>query len=62
MEEQVGLRSGRRCTENVLVLQQLVKKMLERKKKLYTTFLDLQKAYNRVWRPGLWKALKQLAN
>lgn len=41
---------------NMFVLQQLVEKMLERGKKVYTAFLDLVKAYDRVWRPGLQKA------
>ena len=59
MEEQVGFRPGRGCAENVFVIRQLSEKMLERGKKLYAAFLDLEKAYDRVWRAGLWEALKQ---
>ena len=59
MEEQVGFRLGRGCAENVPVICQLGEEMLERGKKLYTAFLDLEEAYDRVWRAGLWKALKQ---
>jgi len=59
MEEQVGFRPGRGCTENVFVIRQLGEKMLERGKKLYAAFLDLEKAYDRVWREGLWRALEQ---
>ena len=59
MEEQVGFRPGRGCAENVFVIRQLGEKMLERGKKLYAAFLDLEKAYDRVWRAGLWEALKK---
>ena len=59
MEEQVGFRPGRGCTENVFVIRQLGEKMIERGKKLYAAFLNLEKAYDRVCRTGLWEALKQ---
>ena len=59
MEEQVGFRPGRGCMENVFVIHQLAEKMLERGKSLYAAFLDLDKAYDRVWSTGLWEALKQ---
>ena len=38
---------------------QLAEKMLERGRRLDAAFLDLEKAYDRVWRAGLWEALKQ---
>ena len=44
VEEQVGFRPGRGCTENVSVICQLGEKMIERGKKLYAAFLDLEKA------------------
>ena len=59
MEEQVGFRPGRGCMENVFMIRQLADKMLERGIRLYAAFLDLEKAYDRVWRAGLWEALKQ---
>ena len=59
MQEQVGFRPGRGCMENVFVIRQLAEKMLERGKRLHAAFLDLDKAYDRVWRTGLWEALKQ---
>ena len=55
MEEQVRFRPGRGCMENVFMIRQLA----ERGKRLYAAFLDLEKAYDRVWRAGLWEALKQ---
>ena len=59
MEEQVGFRPERGYTENVFAIRQLGEKMIERGKKLYAAFLDLEKAFDRVWRTGLWEALKQ---
>ena len=58
MEEHVGFRPSMGCIEKLFVLQKLIVK-LEREKKLYAAFLDLEKAYDRVWRPELWKALAQ---
>ena len=55
----MGFRLGRGCGENLFVIRQLAEKMLERGKKLYAAFLDLDKAYDRVWRAGLWEALKE---
>ncbi len=59
MPEEVGFRLGIGCMENVFVICQLVEKMQERGKRLYAAFLDLDKAYDRVWRTGLWEAMKQ---
>ena len=57
-EEQVRFRPGRGCVQNVFMIRQLAEKMLERGKRLYVAFLDLEKANDRVWRAGLWEALK----
>ena len=43
MEEQVGFRLGRGCVENVFMIRQLAEKLLERGKRLYAAFLDLEK-------------------
>ena len=58
-EPMVGFRPGRSCGENVFVIRQLAEKMLERGKRLCAAFLDLDKAYDRVWRAGLWEVLKE---
>ena len=41
------------------MIRQLGEKTIERGKKLCAAFLALEKAYDRVWRTGLWEALKQ---
>ncbi len=35
-----------------------MEKCLEKRRKVFATFMDLEKAYNRVNRQGLWKVLR----
>ncbi|NRA93460.1 MAG: reverse transcriptase family protein, partial [Psychroserpens sp.] len=55
VEEQGGFRKGRSCTDQIFVLAGLLNK--RRDKKTFCCFIDLRKAYDRVWREGLWKRL-----
>ena len=59
LEEQAGFRSGRGCTDHIFVIRQLVEKHLEKEKKMFAAFIDLEKAYNKVWRADLWSALRE---
>ena len=58
LEEQVGFRSGRGCINQIFVIRQLVEKHLE-KEKMFAAFVDLEKAYDKVWRADLWRALRE---
>ncbi len=40
------------CSENI------GEKYLEKDRKLFAAFMDLEKAYNRVYRKGLWDTLR----
>ena len=53
-EEQAGFRSGYSTEDNLFVLQTLICKTLYSKERLYCGFIDLKKAYNSVYRQGLW--------
>jgi hypothetical protein len=57
-EEQSGFREGRGCIEQIFIIRQLVEKYLEKGKKVYAAFMDLEKAYDKVSRTGLWKVLE----
>ena len=59
MEEQAGFRRGRGCIEQIFVMRQLAERMIEKGKKLCAVFVDLKKAYDKVCREELWKALRK---
>ena len=47
----------RSCIDNVYTLSELVQGRLREGKTTYAFFLDVQKAYDMVWRDGLWLKL-----
>ena len=51
---QAGFRVGRGCVDNIYTLNELVQGTLKEGKETYAFFLDVQKAYDSVWRNGLW--------
>ena len=53
-EGQAGFRAKRSCVDNIYVLSELVQGRLREGKKIYAFVLDVQKAYDTVWRNGLW--------
>ena len=59
VEEQAGLGSGRGCEEQIFVMRLLAEKMIEKDRKMYAVFVDLEKAYDKVCREELWEALKR---
>jgi hypothetical protein len=54
-EEQAGFRKARAPIDQVYILHEMTKGRFP--KKTYCCFLDIQKAYDRVWREGLWYKL-----
>ena len=57
---QNGFRRGRRCQDNLLVLDTLIQLAKARRKPLVMAFLDITKAYDRVDRNLLWKKLEHM--
>ena len=57
-EEQGGFREGRGCVDQIFTVRILAEKYLERGKRLYLAFVDLEKAYDRVDRNALWQVLR----
>ncbi|VDL90077.1 unnamed protein product [Schistocephalus solidus] len=55
-ENQCGFRQHRGTTDMIFVARQLQDKCHEMRFHLYTTFVDLTKAFDTVNRDGLWKA------
>ena len=57
MEEQAGFRVGRGCRDQIFVMRQLAEKTTEKDGKMYAAFIDLEKAYDKVWREDMWRTL-----
>jgi hypothetical protein len=58
-EEQGGFRKERGCVDQSYTLAQTVLKRLEKKKDTYLCFIVLKKAYDSVWREGLFRKMEQ---
>ena len=56
-EGQAGFRVNRSCMDNVYTLNEIVQGRFREDKEIYAFFLDVQKAYDTVWRDGLWLKL-----
>ena len=56
-ESQCGFRSGRSTVDMIFAVRQLQEKCQEQNVDLYTTFVDLTKAFDTVCREGLWKIM-----
>ena len=56
-EVQARFRKGYSTAELVFILKCLIDLTLESKKKLYCKFVDFRKAFDTVWRVGLWVKL-----
>ena len=59
-EIQGGFREDRATTDNIYIVNQIIEMTRKKKEKLYIAFIDLRKAFDRVWRKGMWKKLKAL--
>ena len=59
-DTQFSFMPGRGTTDAIFILRQLQEKHLAKNKKLYFTFVDLEKAFNRVPRKVIWWAMRKL--
>ena len=57
-EVQSGFRRGRGCTDQIFIIRQICEKYLGKGEDVYFTFLDLEKAYDRVDRDAMWNVLR----
>ena len=56
---QCGFRAGRSTTDQIFTLRQIFGKSWEFAKDVFACFVDLEKAYDRVFRDKLWKVLQE---
>lgn len=59
-ENQAGFRSGYSTTDHIFALHALTEILKLKKHKLFCSFIDFSKAFDSVWRVGLW--IKLLSN
>ena len=45
--------------DNIFILHSLISVYFVLKKKLYCAFVDFKKAFDTVWRTGLWRKLQK---
>ena len=59
-EMQYGFRRGRSTTDGLFILSQIIELAQKLGKKVYLIFVDLKKAFDKVWRTGLWEVLRSV--
>ena len=55
-----GFRFGRSCVDNTFFLNEVIQGRLQEGKKTFCFFLDIKKAYDTVWRDGLWYRMRDM--
>ena len=58
-ENQAGFRANYSTTDHIFALHALIEILKARKTKLFCSFIDFRKAFDSVWRVGLWQKLLQ---
>ena len=56
-ENQAGFRANHSTMGHIFSLKALTNLMFKSKQKLYCAFVDYEKAFDTVWRDGLWYKL-----
>ena len=59
-EMQFGFMPGRGTTDALFILRHLQEKHVAKNKKFYCAFVDLEKAFDRVPREVIWRAMQKL--
>ena len=57
-EEQEGFRPGRSTVEPIFNSRVIIEKHLQHQRDLFYNFVDLKKAFDRIWHAGLWQVLR----
>ena len=59
-ENQAGFRANHSTMNHIFSLKALMDLMFKSKQKLHCAFVDYEKAFDTVWRDGLWYKLHML--
>ena len=55
LANQAGFRKSHSTLDHCFVLKSLIDLFLHNKKRIYVAFIDFRKAFDSVWRSGLWE-------
>ena len=58
-ENQAGFRRNYSTSDHIFSLNALIELLRAQRKKVFCAFIDFSKAFDSVWRAGLWKKLLQ---
>ena len=58
-DNQFGFIKGRQTSDAIFALKQVMEKYREKEKGLYVAFIDIEKAYDRVPRPEVWRCMRE---
>ena len=56
-DTQIGFRPGRRTTDHIFLLKTIIDKYKHQKKHVYACYVDLSRAFDTIWRDGLFYKL-----
>ena len=59
VEEQGGFRAKRSTVDQIFILKEIIQARRKMKKSTVCCFLDIRKAYDTVFREGLWERMKE---
>ncbi|MEW8548205.1 MAG: reverse transcriptase family protein, partial [Candidatus Thiodiazotropha sp.] len=59
-QNQAGFRAGFSTNDHIFALHAIIELLKSKNKKLFCSFIDFSKAFDSVWRVGLW--MKLLSN
>ena len=58
-DAQGGFRAKRRCADQIMILRGACELRKRKKKSTWLGFMDVSKAYDTVWREGLWRKMRE---
>ena len=56
-ENQADFRPGYSTVDHIFTIKNVIDVFLSKKKKIFCAFIDFKKAFDTVWRSGLWSKL-----